>query len=69
MTSIQNAVREMLRDREHEFLQAMIGDAGRFQAPNDENAKYLVDVLYVHDPMRLLLWAGIYLHDTAEVQS
>ena len=47
----------------------MIGDAGRFQAPNDENAKYLVDVLYVHDPMRLLLWAGIYLHDTAEVQS
>lgn len=65
--SIQNAVREMLKGREVDMIQSMIGNPVMYQAPNVEAAQYLVDLLLEHDPQTLIDWTGIYLHDTVEV--
>jgi len=67
--SIQDAVRELLKGREVDLIQSMIGNPAMYKAPQAESAEYLVDLMWEHDPQRLVDWTGIYLYDTSEVSS
>lgn len=65
--AIQNDVRTLLEGREAELIQYLIGDPSRYQMHDSDKAHYIVDLMLEHDPLTLVKWAGMYLHDAAEV--
>lgn len=67
MVIIQQAVREMLKGRELDFIRAIISDST--DVPSDSVSSYLVDMMLEHHPQRLIELAGAYLYDHVEVQS
>lgn len=67
MKSIVDATRDVVREREGDFLTVLVGNPAVYRIPNSDTAVLLVDALARSEPQLFIEKVGMYLHDCVEV--
>ena len=67
MKSIVKAAREVVREREGDFLTVLVGNAALYMIPNSAMAVVLVDAFAAKEPQAFVEAVGQYLFENVEV--
>ena len=67
MIPIVKACRDVVQEREGDFLTMIIGNPALYMIPNSDTASVLVDALARSEPQLFIEKVGMYLHDCVEV--
>ena len=67
MKSIVEASRDVVREREGDFLTVLIGNPSVYQIPTSAMAVVLVDAFAAKEPQAFVEAVGLFLHENVEV--
>ncbi len=67
MKSIVEASRDVVREREGDFLTVLVGNAALYMIPNSAMAVVLVDAFAAKEPQAFVEAVGQYLFENVEV--
>lgn len=67
MKSIVEASRDVVREREGDFLTVLLGNPSLYMLPNSAMAVVLVDAFAAKDPQAFVEAVGQYLFENVEV--
>lgn len=67
MKSIVESCREVVREREGDFLTVLVGNAAMYQIPSSAMASVLVDSFAKAEPQAFVEAVGLFLHESVEV--
>ena len=67
MKSIVEACRNVVREREGDFLTVLLGNPSVYMIPNSAMALVLVDAFAAKEPQAFVEAVGLYLHENVEV--